>query len=73
MRWYSEKTIPDSYTISISDIAYTNDEIAFEWIKHFNFYTQSRTKGVYRLLILDGHGSHKMLEFINTALTRRSC
>ena len=63
MRWYSETMIFDSYTIGISNTAYTNDEIVLEWIKHFNLHTQNRIKGAYRLLILDGHGSHKTLEF----------
>jgi len=64
MRWYSETTISDSYTIGVSNTAYTNDEIALEWIKYFNLYTQNRIKGAYRLLILNGHGSYKTLEFI---------
>jgi hypothetical protein len=71
MRWYSETTIPDSYTIGVSDTAYTNDEIALEWIKHFNLHTQNRTKGAYRLLILDGHGSHKTLEFTQYYIDRK--
>ncbi|OHW98884.1 putative transposase [Colletotrichum incanum] len=36
-----------------------------EWVtvKHFDFYTRSRTKGVYCLLILDGHESHYSVDF----------
>jgi hypothetical protein len=30
IRWYSEITIPNSYTIGISDTAYTNNEIALK-------------------------------------------
>jgi len=71
MRWYSETIIPDSYTIGISNTAYTNDEIALEWIKYFGFYTQSQTKGAYRLLILDGHGSYKTLEFTQYCINRK--
>ncbi len=71
MRWYSETTIPDSYTIGVSDTAYTNDEIALEWIKHFDLHTQNRTKGAYRLLILDGHGSHETLEFTQYCIDRK--
>jgi hypothetical protein len=32
-------------------------------VKHFNRHTASCTRGVYRLLILDGHSSHATLEF----------
>jgi hypothetical protein len=34
------------------------DELGLEWVKHFNRHTESRTKGAYRLLDLDGHSSH---------------
>jgi len=71
MRWYSEITIPDSYTIGISDTAYINNKIALEWIKHFDLHTQGRTKGVYRLLILNGHGSHKTLEFTQYCINQK--
>jgi hypothetical protein len=34
-----------------------------EWLQHFDSHTYSRTKGGYRLLILDGHESHHSAEF----------
>ena len=34
-----------------------------DWIQHFDFHTVSRTKGKYRLLILNGHNSHHSEEF----------
>jgi len=34
-----------------------------DWIRHFDFHTASRTKGKYRLLILNGHNSHHSEEF----------
>jgi DDE superfamily endonuclease len=34
-----------------------------EWIKHFDKHTRDQAVGVYRLLILDGHGSHSTPEF----------
>jgi len=37
--------------------------VGLDWIKHFDFYTAPRTKGKYRLLILDGHESHHSTEF----------
>jgi hypothetical protein len=47
----------------VSDNGWTTDKHGFEWLQHFNRFTESRTKGVYRLLILDGHGSHLTIEF----------
>jgi len=34
-----------------------------DWIRHFNFHIVSRTKGKYRLLILNGHNSYHSEEF----------
>ncbi|KAJ5576338.1 hypothetical protein N7535_003264 [Penicillium sp. DV-2018c] len=43
----------------VSPNGWTSDEIGLRWLeKHFIPLTISRTKGRYRLLILDGHGSH---------------
>jgi hypothetical protein len=47
----------------VSDNGWTTDGLGLEWIKHFNRHTESRITGVYRLLILDGHGSHATPEF----------
>ena len=49
--------------ITLSENGWTTNAIGFEWIQHFKKHTQSRTKGVYRLLILDGHESHISVEF----------
>ena len=60
--WYHE--LPEDYTISVSKNGWTTDEIGIEWLqKVFNPYTVSRTAGAYRLLILDGHGSHATVGF----------
>ena len=59
--WYRE--LPADWVIAVSDNGWTTDELGFEWIKHFNTHTESRTKGAYRLLILDGHSSHATPEF----------
>ena len=47
----------------MSENGWTTDELGLEWLKHFNKYTESCTTGVYRLLILDGYGSHGTPEF----------
>lgn len=55
----------DPYTvIRISPAGWTDRAIALSWLNHFNSYTQPRTKGTHRLLILDGHTSHTSLDFI---------
>ncbi|KAL2019063.1 hypothetical protein VTK56DRAFT_10094 [Thermocarpiscus australiensis] len=57
------------YSIVDNDI-YNFDETGFimgiifaGMIKHFDYYMVPRAKGIYRLLILDGHKSHHSTEF----------
>ena len=59
--WY--QNLPADWVIAVSDNGWTTDQLGFEWIKHFNTHTESRTKGTHRLLILDGHNSHATPEF----------
>ena len=56
--WYEDPTIPSDWKIGVSNNGWTNNELSVNWIKHFDQHTKARTKGVYRLLIFDGHESH---------------
>ena len=61
--WYAaiadEKT-----TIRVSPNGWTDREIALHWLKEVFHPQISRTQGVYRLLIVDGHDSHITIEFM---------
>jgi hypothetical protein len=48
-------------TLVITHNGWSNDEIVLEYFKHF--YRYARPIGVYRLLILDGYGSHAIFRF----------
>ena len=56
--WYTESGLPRDWAIAMSENGWTDDQVGFEWIQHFNKYTLPRAKGQYRLHVLDGHGSH---------------
>jgi hypothetical protein len=60
--WYEEQ-LPRDWKISLSDNGWTTNENGVKWIKHFEMHTKNRIKGVYRLLIIDGHESHDSFEF----------
>jgi hypothetical protein len=61
--WYSD-TLPLDWVIGVSENGWTDNELGLTWLKHvFEKHTTHRMKGVYRLLILDGHGSHVTPEF----------
>jgi hypothetical protein len=59
--WYRD--IPDNWTLAVSDNGWTTDQLGLAWLKRFDELTASRTAGVYRLLIVDGHSSHATPEF----------
>lgn len=61
--WYTNNDIPQDWRLAVSENGWTDDKIGLEWIQHFHKHTQSRTKGQWRLLILDGHGSHHTAQF----------
>jgi DDE superfamily endonuclease/Tc5 transposase DNA-binding domain/helix-turn-helix, Psq domain len=61
--WYSD-TLPLDWVIGVSENGWTDNELGLKWLEHvFEKHTAHYTKGVYRLLILDGHGSHVTPEF----------
>jgi hypothetical protein len=61
--WYLD-TLPLDWVIGVSENSWTDNELGLTWLKNvFEKHTAYRTKGVYRLLILDGHGSHLTPEF----------
>ncbi|KAJ6258111.1 NADPH oxidase [Drechslerella dactyloides] len=61
--WYTETNLPNNWAITLSDNGWTTNEVAVEWLKHFNHFTARRCISDYRLLVLDGHNSHHSASF----------
>ncbi|KAK7928782.1 hypothetical protein PG985_005780 [Apiospora marii] len=61
--WYENSPLPKDWVIAITKNGWTTNERGEDWIRHFNQHTRSRTKGRYRLLVLDGHESHHSTAF----------
>ena len=61
--WFSETNLPDDWVIKTTSNGWTNNETGLEWIQHFDQHTKLRTKGMYRMLVIDGHESHVSAEF----------
>jgi hypothetical protein len=60
--WFDN--LPKDWRIEVSKNGWTTDEISLRWLqKLFIPSTNSRVRGKYRLLILDGHGSHLTPQF----------
>jgi hypothetical protein len=63
--WYRQASLPDDYRIGVTPNGYTSDAMAYDWLHFFHTHTRSRISSrEYRLLLMDGHESHKTYEFI---------
>jgi hypothetical protein len=56
--WYSEHQIPDDWAVATTANGWTDNKTGLEWLRHFDQHTKHRRRGVYRMLVLDGHESH---------------
>ena len=63
--WFDKDTgIPDDWVIAHSETGWSNDRLGYIWLTEvFDPYTKQHTKGVNRLLIMDGHSSHCSASF----------
>jgi hypothetical protein len=60
--WFDD--LPEGWRLDKSQNGWTTDEIGIKWLKNqFVPETEKRRKGAYRLLVLDGHGSHLTPQF----------
>jgi hypothetical protein len=65
--WVNQVT-PDQEPLFVSSSAsgWSNDELGLAWLRDvFDRYTKEKCRRSYRLLILDGHGSHVTPSFID--------
>lgn len=61
--WYEDTPMPSDWIVTKTENGWTTNEKGLDWIKHFDKHTKDRTKGAYRILILDGHESHHSVDF----------
>jgi AraC-like DNA-binding protein len=61
--WYQDSRFQPEWRAHTSENGWTTNEIGVDWLKHFDQSTKRRTRGVHRLLILDGHDSHHSVVF----------
>jgi hypothetical protein len=58
--------------VSSSPTGWSNNEIGLAWLEQiFDRYIKKKAGRSYRLLILDGHGSHITMDFIDYCDRRR--
>ena len=62
--WYDPEFLNPDWSIGLSETGWTNDELGEEWLrKVFNPHSDKHRQSTYRLLIMDGHGSHATPRF----------
>ncbi len=62
--WVTKTDMPGKFTLATSETGYANDELSFAWLQHFERHSREGQVGEYRLLLLDGFGSHCTLDFV---------
>ena len=61
--WFPSKSIPN-WLYTTSENGWTSKAIGVEWLQRIFLPETAPAEGQYRLLILDGHGSHIDLDFL---------
>ena len=51
-KWTQENDLDDDILLATSPTGYSNDELALQWLKHFEIHNQKSQVSVWRLLIL---------------------
>ena len=67
VKWALENDLDDEILLATSELGYSNDELAIQWLVHFEKHSRVGQVGAWRLLILDGYGSHLTFEFFTFA------
>ena len=62
-KWALHNDPSDETSLATSDSGYSNDGLAMDWLRHFDKHSAKWQVGLYRLLIMDGYGSHLTYEF----------
>ncbi len=63
--WVINTDLPDDYSLAVSDSCYSIDQLWLHWLKRFDRHSATRQVGEYRMLIMDGYGSHCTVDFID--------
>ena len=64
-RWFTTTDIDEGTLLAVSDTGYSKDMLSLEWLKHFEWVSAQGQHSLYRLLLLNGYGSHRTKEFLN--------
>lgn len=61
--WYNND-LDGNVAITVAETGFNNDWISLKWIRHFEKFSAQKQQGAWRLLLLDGYGSHHIYEVV---------
>jgi len=61
---YFENDLQNETLLATSSSGYSNEGLAMKYLIHFHNNTYKKTRGKWRMLTFDGHGSHVSEEFL---------
>ena len=53
-KWAEENDLDEDNLLATSPTGYSNDELALQWLEHFEIHSRKSQVRIWRLLILDG-------------------
>ncbi|EEA21265.1 hypothetical protein TMatcc_009330 [Talaromyces marneffei ATCC 18224] len=68
--WFQYLT-EDEWKVTITESGFSNDEIAYEWLQHFDQHTREQAGNNWRLLTMDSHTAHLTREFMDYCLEHK--
>ena len=71
-KWAQQNDLNDDVLLTPSPTGYSNDDLAIDWLKHFDKHSRKGQVGAWRMLIMDGYGSHMTYEFFTYAKRNQS-
>ena len=66
-KWAQQNDLNDDVLLTTSPTGYSNDDLAIDWLKYFDKHRRKGQVGAWRMLIMDGYGSHMTYEFFTYA------
>ncbi|PWW74814.1 hypothetical protein C7212DRAFT_53790, partial [Tuber magnatum] len=60
---YIDGKIAPDWVVKMTPTGWTDHDTDREWLQHLDQHMRAYQKGQYRMLVLDGHGSHINAEF----------
>jgi hypothetical protein len=61
--WY-QVALPRATQLELSESGWINTGLALKWLDFFDLHTKNRSKGAYRMLVMDGHDTHVSDDFL---------